>query len=495
MLRNVLVVGSGSAGLIAALTIKRRFPQCTVRVLRSSDIGVIGVGESTTPNVPFHLFEWLGIDRRRFYAVAEPTWKMGIHFLWGPRASFEHSFEPQLDVRLPELPRPNGYYCDDDFSNLNPTSALMSHGKVFARQPNGGGPEIPSGHAFHLENHKFVKFLEMIAHERDIQFIEGKLQGVERGPAGVAAILVEDGQRLTADFFIDATGFRSELLGKTLQEPYISYSPSLFNDRALVGSWQRIDEPVWPYTTAETMDAGWCWQIEHETEVNRGYVYSSSAISDDAAREELQRKNPKIQIRDRIVHFRTGRYQRAWVDNVLAIGNACGFVEPLQSTGQMVICWQSQTFVDLLQFVGDSPSIKALFNQAWGATWDEIRDFLTLHYWANTRLDTPYWQHCRKDTDTSRITPLLDFFAENGPTGFSRYFLKNTGSQFGIEGFLVMLVGSRVPYRNHHTATPAERQIIDARRAHCRALAQNGMDVKEALAFVKHPQWRWFGEK
>jgi tryptophan halogenase len=319
------------------------------------------------------------------------------------------------------------------------------------------------------------------------------VEGAERGPAGVAAIILEDGRRLTADFYIDASGFRSQLLSQTLEEPFFSFSSSLFNDRAMVGSWPRgEDEPILPYTTAETMDCGWCWKIEHETEINRGYVYSSSAISDDAAREEFQRKNPKAQIRDRIVKFRSGRYQRAWVDNVMAVGNACGFVEPLESTALMVICGQCESFVELIKDLGPSPSIQKLFNTDWAATWDELRDFLTLHFWANSLLDTPYWQHCRNDANISGLKPLLEFYRDCGPTGFARYLLNNTGSQFGIEGFLVMLVGNCLPYRNHHNATQDERQIMDRRRTQFKTEASTkGLTVEEALAYVKHPDWRW----
>ena len=131
MIRDVFILGGGSAGLIAGLTLKRRIPELSVRIVRSPEIGVIGVGESTTPNTPFHLFEYLKISPRRFYELAEPTWKMGIHFLWGPRESFEYAFEPQLDVRIPELPRPNGYYCYDDFTCMNQQSALISAKKAF----------------------------------------------------------------------------------------------------------------------------------------------------------------------------------------------------------------------------------------------------------------------------------------------------------------------------------------------------------------------------
>src|SRR5256885_3454087 len=219
MFNEVLILGAGSAGLIAALTLKRIMPQLSIRIVRSREIGVIGVGESTTPNVPFHMFQYLGIPQRRFYALAEPTWKMGIHFIWGPRGSFEYACEPQVDVRGPELPRPNGFYCDDDVSNMNLQAALMAQNKAFAAQPSGGGPEIPSWHAFHLDNPKLVRTLEIIARERSIEFIDAKVQAAERGPAGIAAIILEDNRRLEADFFIDASGFRSELLGKTLEEP------------------------------------------------------------------------------------------------------------------------------------------------------------------------------------------------------------------------------------------------------------------------------------
>jgi tryptophan 7-halogenase len=495
MKQNILVLGAGSAGLFAALTINRWIPGASVRVVRSPEIGVIGVGESTTPNLPMHLFQFLGLSPKRFYAMAEPTWKMGIHFIWGPRESFEYTFEPQLDVRVPELPRPNGFYCDDDFTCMNMQSALVSNHKAFLAQPDGGGPQIPAWHAFHLDNPKLVKTLEVFARENGIEFIDAKVEVAQRGPQGISSIVLEDGRQLTADFYIDASGFRSELLGTTLEEPFISYSNSLFNDRAVVGSWDRTDEQILPFTTAETMDAGWCWRIEHETEINRGYVYSSAAISDDEAREEFQRKNPNVNIRDRIVKFRTGRYHRSWAENVMAIGNSCGFVEPLESSALMVVCWQLQTFVELLRYVGDTPSVRELFNRTWAATWDELRDFLSLHYWANTRLDTPYWQHCQHDADISSLKPLLDFYQENGPTGFARYHLGNTGSQFGIEGFLVMLVGNKVPYRNRHQPTDAELQVIQQRRAFFNQQAQSALDVNQALAYVKHPNWCWLGDQ
>ncbi len=495
MIEKVLVLGAGSAGLIAAISLKRKIPQIDVRVVRSPDIGVIGVGESTTPAFPQHIFEYLGISRKHFYATARPTWKMGIHFLWGPRPHFEYAFQFQLDVQLPDLPRPNGFYCDEEFESANLCAALMSQQKAFPRQPNGG-PEIPPWHAFHLENRKLVACLEAVAREIGIDFIDAKISGARRGPAGISAVMLEDGRSVEADLFIDASGFRSELLGREMKEPFVSFDKSLFCDRAVAGSWQRTTEPILPYTTAETMDAGWCWQVEHENAINRGYVYSSQFLSDEEAHSEFMRKNPKAKTWDHVVKFRSGRYERGWVDNVVGIGNACGFVEPLESTSLMVICGQCQTLVEFLIHgeLSPTPTMRDLYNRVAAGTWDEIRDFLAFHYRFNTRLQTPFWKHCCNETDVSGSAALLEFYEENGPTGLCRHLMRNmsgTGNQFGIEGFLVMLVGNRVPYRGRHAAAEAERQTWNRHRAGYRAQAQRGIDAKEALGFVHHPGWRW----
>ena len=130
-----------------------------------------------------------------------------------------------------------------------------------------------------------------LARNVGIEIIDGKVTQVERGPEGVAALHLEDGRKFTADLYIDSSGFRSELLGRAFEEPYVSYSPALFCDRAVIGGWDRgADEPILPYTTAETMDAGWAWQIEHEHHINRGYVYSSRG---DLRRRRGRRVSPQ----------------------------------------------------------------------------------------------------------------------------------------------------------------------------------------------------------
>lgn len=494
-IQTILVVGSGSAGLIAALSLKRKIPLLDVTIVRSPDIGVIGVGEGTTPNFPAYLFDDLGISRRHFYELAEPTWKLGIRFLWGSRGRFDYAFSPQLDSQWTDLPMPHGFYCDRDFSHNNLAAALMREDRVFARQPNGC-PDIEPWHAFHIENEKFVSVLETICREAGVAFIDGKVTGAERGPAGIAAVLLDDGRRLAADFFVDSSGFRSELLGKTLEEPFRSFGKTLFCDRAVVGGWDRADEPILPYTTAEQMDCGWCWQIEHERHINRGYVYCSEMISDEQAAEEFLRKNPKAPKSPRIVKFRSGCYRRMWVDNVVTIGNAGGFVEPLEATALMIVCSHCKTFVDFLRhsMLEPTPTFRDLYNDQTAATWADIRDFLGLHYKANTAMDTPFWRRCRAETDLGGIAPLLEFYEANGPTGFCRYRMPTSQSDFGIEGYFTMLVGNQWPYRKRHQPTPRELAVWDAHRRDNRERAAAGLTVKEALAYVRDPRWRWFGE-
>jgi tryptophan halogenase len=499
MIQSVIVLGGGSAGLMSALAVKRHLPQLNVQVVRSKEIGVIGVGESTTPQFPQFIFEYLGISRKRFYDLAKPTWKTGIHYLWGPRPVFEFPFDFQLDGQWSDLPRPNGFYCDQRFENVNLNTALMRQGKVFASQPNGGGPVIGNFAAFHLFNPWLVSTLETIAAERGIPIIDAKLEGLQLGEKGVESIKLHDGRVMQADFFIDASGFKSELLGAAMGTEFVSFNNALFCDRAIAGTWDRTTEPTNPYTIAETMDAGWCWQVDHEHAINRGYVYSSRFISDEAAREEFVRKNPKVRPWDHVVKFRCGRYAKGWVKNVFGIGNACGFVEPLEATALMVASSPLQTMISIMQqsMCDPQPTMIAMYNNLFGEMWDNIRDFLAIHYKFNTRIKSEFWTTCWHETDVSSVKPLLDFYAENGPTGLARHLLNSPlggNTQFGIEGWLVMLVGQKVPYRISQPISDQERAIF---HRHCEAnrlQASRGMTVDEALKFIKHPDWTWFGD-
>ena len=488
---SIVILGAGSAGLMTALTLKRKLPQLDVRVVRSPDIGVIGVGEGTTIVFPRHFFEYLKMKSHDFYVEAQPTWKMGIRFLWGPRKEFYYTFSFELEKRLPELRRNNGFYYDEEMPWLGIASAFMAHKKVFPRRKDGL-PHFHNNHAFHIENRKLVEWLENRCRDAGVLITDATVRA-EKGGEGIAALVTEGGERITGDLYVDASGFRSELLGRALGEPYTSYGDALFCDRALIAGWARTDEPILPYTTAETMDAGWCWQIEHEHFINRGYVYSSAFISDDAAMEEFRRKNPKVSDSPRLVKFRSGRYERTWVGNVVGVGNAVGFVEPLEATALQVIAIEASTLADSLidSLCEPTPSLIRLYNAYNTEQWDDIRNFLAIHYKFNTRLDTPFWKASREDTALHQAQAIVDWYRENGPSVLAGASLVHPSNSFRMDGYLTLLVGQNVPHQKHYEPTTAER---DFWQRYCRALAVDagrGMDVKDALQAIRKPGLKW----
>ncbi len=491
MIQQVVVMGGGSAGFLAALTLKKRLPELSVTVVRSKEMGVIGVGESTTVAVPNLLHGYLDLDPGEFYRMANPSWKLGIRFLWGPRPFFDYTFGLQMDWKWSNLARNNGYYCEDDCTYVDGPSALMSHKKAFLRQPNGD-PLIRRDFGYHIDNPRFVAYVEAKAAERRIAILDDVLAEVQQNERGITGLKLASGATLTADLYLDCTGFRSLLLGKALGEPYTSFKSTLFNDRAVVGSWERTDEAINPYTTAETMSAGWCWQIDQPDSVNRGYVYSSAFIGDDEAEREFRGKNPKVGA-TRLIPFASGRYHRSWVKNVVAIGNANGFVEPLESTALAVICDESRLLAECLGECDcqPSPSLMDSYNCINARAWDTIRDFLGIHFKFNTRIDSEYWRACQAHAELGPIQDLVDYYRENGPSTFARTTLLHGNDIFGMEGYLALLVGQKVAYRAKHVPTPGELRLWNGVRAENRAKALTALTVRQALDAVSSPGWKW----
>jgi tryptophan halogenase len=483
MVRKVVVVGGGSAGFLAALGLKVKMPDLVVRVIRSKDIGIIGVGEGSTAPLTTFLHGYLDADIRTLLRLAQPTLKMGLKFVgWGPRKHYYYPFGAQLDIKPPTLQRNIAYYCDDEIDDATLEMAMIAREKVFFRDQNGQ-PQVHNKFAYHIENEKFVYYLEAFAKNFGVEIVEDTIQGVTQDESGVKELKLASGGVETADLFVDCSGFKSLLLGETLGEPYISYKPSLFCDRAVVGGWERTTEPIHPYTTSEAMDHGWCWQIEHLNRINRGYVYSSDFVSDDEARRELVAKNPKITGPHRVIRFTSGRYRRAWVKNVVAIGNASGFVEPLEATALGVIAARSQLVSQMLIECDRQidPFEVDLYNQSHGRLWDSIRDFLASHYRFNSHPTTPFWRACQNDTDICGAKQMVEYYREFGPTGMWGPLLTDPLDGFGTKGYLMILTGQKLPYRRHHAPTEAERAAWDTMRRHHVEATNSAMTVAEAL--------------
>jgi tryptophan halogenase len=493
MIKRVIVLGGGSAGFMAAGALKRVMPDLDVVVIRSKDIGIIGVGEGSTVALTDFLHDLLKVKPKTFFEIARPTWKLGLKFLWGPRPYFHYGFGGQADSRIGPLTKNVGYFVDDnDMEYWDTYSALMTHDRIFVRDA-AGRPAVHLDLSYHFENEKYANFLEGYAAAWGTQIVDDTVQQVLQNEQGVAGLVLKSGRTETADLYVDASGFISLLLGKTLGEPFVDFKTSLFCDRAVVGGWERRpDDPIRPYTTCETMNSGWCWQIEHESRVNRGYVYSSAFISDDDAEQQFRTKAPLVGP-TRIVRFVSGRYQRGWIKNVVAIGNSSGFVEPLEATALGVIAMQCRLLAgSLLDADREArPTHVAQYNAHHQRLWDAIRGCIAMHYKFNTRLDTPFWRECREKTDLAAATPMVEYYQANGPSSFWGPTLLDSLEPFKTGGYTTLLVGMQVPYRKRHTPSAQEAQWWANYRRRNQHVAQNALSVKEALAHVHSPDWTW----
>jgi tryptophan halogenase len=490
---RAVILGAGSAGYLAAVALRRRLPEVRVSLIHSPRIPIIGVGESTTAFFPTYLHTELGLDRTQFYRDVRPSWKMGVQFDWcEPRDShFYYSFDRVMDFKSLHLRKMNAYYCLDDRQDCAHFWALMDR-KLSPCLRVPGGFYVQDFIGYHIENRKFVAYLKNKAIELGVEIISGDVVEVPLEENGdVACLVLDDGRRLTADLFVDCSGFASLLVGKTLGDPYTSYAKALFCDSAIVGSWKREDQ-ILPYTRSETMDNGWCWQIEFDDHVTRGYVFSSQACSTDQAMRELKTKNPRLPDDLRVVKFPSGRYENFWRNNVVAIGNASGFVEPLEATALHLIAEQLQHLCGALnesnRFV--VPEAREARCRSIRRHWDEIHDFLALHYKFNRRLDTPFWRHCRNDTPLGTVQPLVDFYQRVGPSEACSDLVPKQ-SIFQLNGYLMLLIGLDVPTDYRNDFSPQDQANWRSYRNQVLAEIAPALTVRDGLNLVHDPRWRW----
>ena len=471
-IRSIVVVGGGSAGFLAALTLRRMLPRIPLTVVHSPDIPVIGVGESTTSAIAVHLHQHLGLDQSEFHREVRPSWKLGLRFEWGAAdvPHFNYTFDRYLDKNAPGLSKWLGYYCLTDTKDASTFYALMDRDKSPAAL-KGSKFSLDPRTTYHLPNKRFIAYLQRKSEEAGATVIADEVLGVVQDESGdVATLKLKSGREIAGDLFIDCSGFGSLLLGKTLEEPSVSYQDALFCDRAVVGSWER-DDAVKPYTTISTMEHGWAWRIEFAEAVTRGYVYSSGFVSDEDAAQELKEKNPELgEDPDlRVLRFPSGRRERNVVRNVVAVGNASGFVEPLEATSLHLIVEQLNNLALGLIDTNHrlTPSLRDLLNTHFVGLWDDVRDFLALHYKYNFHSDSPFWRHCREETPLGRGEDLVEMYRELGPSRLLGRVM-HPGGIFGLGGYLAMLVGMQLPTDARVELTPAEvkawRAVQDGHR-------------------------------
>ncbi len=473
---KIAIVGGGSAGYLAALTLRAFHPTTDITLIESSKIPIIGVGEATTSEIVPFLHGVLGFDPAEFYREVLPTWKLGIKFLWGPPETsfFNYPFD-----RGPLL---EAYHFEGHARNSTLLSALMSADRVPVLTNDGSPTSLLSKlpFAYHLDNKKFVQYLQKKAAERNIRHLDREIVDVVICPDGqtIDSLITSDGHVLKYDFYVDCTGYSSFLMEKKLRASFQSYQSSLFTDSAIVADAPCIG-PIKPYTTAETMDNGWCWNIPQRDEDHLGYVFSSAFCSPDEAMSEMQSKHPNLRSFRR-VKFRSGRLDHFVKGNVVAIGNSYGFVEPLESTGVFVICRESLLLAQNLDTLQTDASTRTFMNISVAEMWDYLRWFLAVHYRFNTRSNSPFWQECRAHVDISGATGHLAEFEKNAPLHFySTDAGPCGGHNFNEYGYDVMLLGQGVSSKYSQPRLSQQEYSLHVRDI--RTLADSAMSQEAAL--------------
>lgn len=478
---HVGVLGGGTAGYFAALALRARFPELAVTIVESSRIPIIGVGEATTPPLVAFLHHVLGLDVHELDRDVQPTWKLGIHFAWGPPDGFDYPFSWG---DLGEAEAHDGSIARASLGGL----LIRGRKAPIVRADDGTLTSLLPlvRYAYHLDNKRFVAFLKKCADRAGVRHLDAEiadvgLRAAATGEAEVDALTTTDGRRLAFDFYIDCTGFRSLLVGGALGAPFTSYASTLRCDRAVVADVPH-DGTIKPSTLAETMDHGWCWNIPMRDCDHRGYVYASAFCSEEQAVAELRAKHPGMG-RHWVAEFRSGRHADMWRGNAVAIGNAYGFVEPLESTAlHMVIIEVTQ----LLRALDADPQVardRETINRRIGAHWDYLRWFLGLHYRFNRRLDTPFWRACRREVDISGLADVVEDFQRNGPLT-TRGVRTAADAIFGAGGVDILLLGQQVrpgPFVPRFDAAAWNARCFEREHIVGRALSH-----REALEATRH---------
>jgi tryptophan halogenase len=477
---NVIIVGGGTAGWMTAAALAKLLPtRCTVHLVESEAIGIVGVGEATLPHIrAFN--ERLGIDEAEFMARTRATFKLGIEFVnWGAVGdSYIHPFGTfgrdqgsvsfhQYWLRLRHEGRPVADLQQFSFACM---LARLNRFGMPAADPEDLAATF--GYAYQFDATLFAPYLRILAEGLGATRTEGRIVDVHRdGETGdIRSIELESGERIEGDLFIDCSGFVSLLLGKTMAEPFQDWSRWLLADRAVAVPC-RTETALTPYTSAIAMDAGWRWRIPLQHRTGNGYVYPSAFISDDDAAAALLGAVEGEKIADpRVLRFKAGRRERSWVGNCVAIGLASGFLEPLESTSIYLIQQAITALIELFPERNISPLDRAEFNRLIDLEYDRIRDFLILHYHATQRSDTPFWDYVRTMSVPDTLAEKLELFRRRGRV------VKYREGPFLEASWIAVYLGQRIVPEGHDMR--ADAPPIDALARAARTLET---DVRTAV--------------
>lgn len=465
-IKTVVILGGGTAGWMTAAALSHRLAGLglNITLVESAEIGTVGVGEATVPHIR-HFNATLGIDEADFMRSTRATFKLGIEFRnWGRRGdSYIHPFGAFGDaiegvafhhhwVRAHQ----RGYAAPIEAYSL---PVVLARSNRFAR-PAADPRSLLStySYAYQFDAGHYAAYLRAYAERRGTQRIEGKVTQVTQTPETgfIEALTLDNGTRVAADLFVDCSGFRGLLIEQTLAAGYEDWSHWLPCDRA-VAMPCASEGDLSPYTRATAHDAGWMWRIPLQHRTGNGHVYCSAFTTDSQAHDALvaQLDHPPS-ASPNALRFQTGKRRKQWDKNVVAIGLAAGFLEPLESTSIHLIQLGIGRLLDFFPEAHFDPLAIAEYNRLMDLEYARVRDFLILHYNATERDDTPFW-------DYVRTMAVPDSLAEKMATFKARGVVMNyRDGMFLDASWLAVYLGQRVVPQ---AADPRVDAIDDRRRA------------------------------
>jgi tryptophan halogenase len=453
-IRQIVIVGGGTAGWMTAAAVAKTLGSgYRIRLIESDEIGTVGVGEATIPMIQ-RFNAALELDENEFLRETQATFKLGIEFVdWGRIGeSYMHGFGRigqdmgvlSFDKYWQKLARagraaPLGEYT---------ISVRAAYAGKFMR-PRPDLPKSPLAditYAFQFDAALYARYLRRYAERRGVVRTEGRVRDVQRrGTDGfVESLLLASGERVTGQLFIDCSGFRGLLIEQTLGTGYDDWSHWLPCDRALAVASRRDDAPK-PYTRATARGAGWQWRIPLQHRTGNGYVYSSRFISDDVAAATLLGSLEGTALGDpRPLRFTTGIRRKIWNRNVVAIGLAGGFLEPLESTSIHLIQAAIARLLDFFPDAAFDERDTAEFNRVLRLEYEGIRDFLILHYKLTAREDSPFWVHCAAMDIPENLQRRIELYRSRGRV------LREGTELFTEPSWLQVMNGQGLKAEGHH---------------------------------------------
>ena len=421
-IRRVVILGGGTAGWMAAAAITKALNRaCEVHVVESSAIGIVGVGEATIPPIR-QMNNYLGLDENEFIAKTKATFKLAIQFVdWnGEGSRYFHAFgpigfNPGLATvhrwRRLKAERPAAAGELEDYS----VTALASHAGKFHRQFRSGEAQRPVDYAFHFDASLYAEFLRGLAEQGGAVRHDRKVTGHELGENGfVEALILDGGERLEGDLFIDCSGFRGLLIGDALGVEYEDWTHYLPANRAVAVPSEVMPE-LPPYTRATARSAGWQWRIPLQHRTGNGIVYSSEFLSDDEAAATLLKNLPTPATDEpRFLKFTTGRRKTFWKKNVVAIGLSSGFLEPLESTSIHLIQTGIEKLISLFPDRSFPQADIDFYNRVTALEYEQVRDIIIYHYVGNERPGDPYWEARRTQEIPDSLKQRMDLYRSYG---------------------------------------------------------------------------------